>query len=87
MAKDLKHYVRIHTLHEEGMKSFVLIGLDSEEQDSCVTLVRCKSDKDSLKKEFDRWGCFNWNDIDTIEALECGEQFIPDNESIIIRLS
>lgn len=43
MAKDLKHYVRVQTLNEEGKKSFALIGF-AEENDSCVAFgkMRCQ---------------------------------------------
>ena len=86
MAKLLKHFVRVHTLHEERMKSFALIAFDNEEHDSCVTLVRCKAD--NVKREFnDWWGYFPDDKIAEIEKLECVEQYMADEESLIIRLS
>lgn len=84
MAKDLKHYQRIHTLNEEGKKSFALIGF-GEENDSCVTLVRCNEEK--LEKELKKWGSFTHSDFLTTNSLKCGEEYRPDNYSIIIRLS
>lgn len=84
MAKDLKHYVRVHTLNEDGKKSFALIGF-SEENDSCVTLVRCDADK--VEKEMKHWGTFSKDDIANIKELKVGDGLRPDNYSIIIRLS
>ena len=82
----LKHFVRVHTMGEEGMKSFALIsGPDTCYGDSCVTLVRCRQDR--VAKEMRRWGTFTGRDIEDIEDLERGEQFQADEQSLIIRLS
>lgn len=84
MAKDLKHYVRVQTLNEEGKKSFALIGF-SKENDSCVTLVRCDADK--VDKEMRYWGTFSINELRVINALDCGEEYKVDAYSLVIRLS
>lgn len=84
----LKHYNRIHTLEEEGYKSFALIGGPSKSEDYkdyCVTLVRCKNK--NVAKELRRWGRFTQQDIESIEALNHGEMYEADSASKIIRLS
>ena len=82
----LKHFVRVHTMGEEGMKSFALIsGPDSHYGDSCVTLVRCKAD--SVAREMRHWGSFSDCDMERIEDLGRGEQYQADEKSLIIRLS
>lgn len=84
----LKHYNRIHTLQEEGYKSFALIAYPQKGetyQDFCVTLVRCKNNK--VASELRRWGHFTQHDIKSIEALNHGETYEADYASKIIRLS
>ena len=84
----LKHFNRIHTLEEDGYKSFALIGGPSKSEDYkdyCVTLVRCKRNK--VAKELRHWGFFTDGDIEAIESLNHGEMYEPDSASKIIRLS
>lgn len=84
----LKHYNRMHTLEEEGYKSFALIGGPSKSEDYkdyCVTLVRCKENR--VAKELRHWGAFSNADIEAINGLDHGEMYEPDSASKIIRLS
>lgn len=82
----LRHYNRIHTLQEDGYKSFALIGgPDTKYKDFCVTLVRCKENK--VAKELRYWGSFSDADIEAINELDHGEMYEADSASKIIRLS
>lgn len=82
----LKHFNRIHTLNEEGYKSFALIGgPDDKYNDFVVTLVRCKVNK--VAHELRRWGSFKDSEIEIIQELDFGEMYEPDKCSKIIRLS
>ena len=78
----------MHTLEEEGYKSFALIGGPSKSEDYkdyCVTLVRCKEKR--VAKELRHWGAFSDADIEAINGLGHGEMYEPDSASKIIRLS
>lgn len=85
MSKQLKHYVRTHVMGEDGYKTFALIGFNPKENDSCVTLVRCKAEK--VKEELRKWGSFNTYDLWVISKMVVRGQYKADAFSTIIRLA
>lgn len=85
MAEQLKHFKRIHTTSEPFFYSFALIGFNTKDNDSCVTLVRTNINR--ISAELRKWGVFTSYDIERIIKLKCGEQYYADKCSLVIRLS